>query len=88
MVYMCCSFLHPVFKGLWVLVFLVSAFVSAVSADHYSIDVIVAVYVALPICLHRRKIIAENMGPKAVCGFGVEDWVIDVWNSITVRFEY
>jgi hypothetical protein len=87
-VFVMCSYVHPLFKAFWCVFFMASAFCSAVTADHYTIDIIVAIYVAVPLGLSRRNYIRDNMGPNAVVGFGFEESLGKKAAELLRRFDY
>jgi len=65
LVFVQCSFLHPVIKVLWIIVYLLAAIVSAVVADHYTSDVLVALYLSYAVAMHRRHALKRYFGKGA-----------------------
>ena len=57
-----CSYVPIWAKAAWGLWFAVCVFASAALRDHYTIDVLVAMYIALPIAWHRAGAIRRHMG--------------------------
>ena len=74
----------------WTLVFFGSAFVSCITADHYTMDVLVAMYIGLPLAFLKRERLVHNFGEGAVCGLGFgnsrafKKWVDDFLS----KFDY
>ena len=48
-------------KAAWVFFFLLCCVASVATRDHYTSDVLVAVYVSVPICMHRATAIRALM---------------------------
>ena len=52
--FMLLSWLPRWFKGLWTLYYLFASFLSTATLDHYTSDVLIAMYITIPLVMHRR----------------------------------
>eukprot|EP01043_Picozoa_sp_COSAG02_P052107 COSAG02_NODE_5569_length_4224_cov_1.810424_4_plen_215_part_00 len=55
------SYMPPRAKVAWVAFFMLCCVASVATRDHYTTDVVVAVYVSVPICMHRAAAIRALM---------------------------
>jgi len=70
MVLFICSYLPNILKAAWFFFYLFCCFISCVTADHYTVDVVVAMYLSFPVCLWLSSERLVNIfGKKAYKGF-------------------
>ena len=79
------SFVPWYVKILYFVFFLVSCFISTATADHYTIDVLVAIYICCPIAWYRRHAYRNCFGRGSYI-FG-EEAVLGLWGGIISKLE-